>query len=271
MKFILLIILFSIPAIAQSDSTISYFQNGNISAIIRFNSGVRDGEANFFWENGNKKEELTYNNGRVEGLVKKYYENGKLSEMFVIQSGKREGPTSLFDSLGNYLDDIFYEEGILVVDKLILDDGKYSKLLASNDLTENRKENQPQQKKKKVNPNDPLPPVIEDNHNYEDDPAFYRTVELMPEPVGGMDAIYNKLHYPKQAKENGIEGIVTIMVYIERSGEVLDAQVVSGIGYGCDESARLAVFYHRFKPGMQRGQRVRIQMEIPVEFKLIRN
>ena len=271
MKSILLIILFSIPAIAQLDSTVSYFENGKISSIIRFNSGVRDGEASFFWESGNKKEELAYINGRVEGLVRRYYENGNLGEMFVIQNGKREGPTSLFDSLGNYVEDIFYEEGILVVDKLILDDGKYSKLLASNDLNENKNEKQPPPKKKKVNLNDPLPPVIEDNHNYEDDPAFYRTVELMPEPVGGMDAIYNKLHYPKEAIENGIEGIVTIMAYIDRNGEVLDAQVVQGIGYGCDESARLAIFYHRFKPGMQRGQKVKIQMEIPVEFKLNRN
>ena len=268
MKSILLLILFSVPVIAQLDSTISYFENGKISSIIRFNSGVRDGEASFFWENGNKKEEFTYINGRIEGLVKRFFENGNLREMFVIQSRKREGPTSLFDSLGNYVEDIFYEEGILVVDKLVLDDGKYTKLLASNDLVESEMENQPQQKKKKVDPNNPLPPVIEDNHNYEDDPAFYKTVELMPEPVGGMDAIYKKLHYPKEAKENGIEGIVTIMAYIERNGEVLDAQVVSGIGYGCDESARLAVYYHRFKPGMQRGQRVRIQMEIPVEFKL---
>ena len=271
MKTILLLILFSIQAIAQLDSTVSYFENGKISSIIRFNSGVRDGEASFFWESGNKKEELAYINGRVEGLVRRYYENGNLGEMFVIQNGKREGPTSLFDSSGNYVDDIFYEEGILVVDKLILDDGKYSKLLASNDLNENKNEKQPPPKKKKVNPNDPLPPVIEDNHNYEDDPAFYRTVELMPEPVGGMDAIYSKLYYPKEAEENGIEGIVTIMAYIDRNGEVLDAQVVQGIGYGCDESARLAVFYHRFKPGMQRGQKVKIQMEIPVEFKLNRN
>jgi len=151
MKSILLLILFSVPVIAQLDSTISYFENGKISSIIRFNSGVRDGEASFFWENGNKKEEFTYINGRIEGLVKRFFENGNLREMFVIQSRKREGPTSLFDSLGNYVEDIFYEEGILVVDKLVLDDGKYTKLLASNDLVESEMENQPQQKKKKVN------------------------------------------------------------------------------------------------------------------------
>ena len=49
---------------------------------------------------------------------------------------------------------------------------------------------------------------------------------------------------------------------------MLDAEVIEGIGYGCDESARLAIFYHRFKPGLQRGQRIKVQMDILVEFKL---
>jgi TonB family protein len=268
MMHILIILLFSSFISAQTDSTISYYENGSISSIIRFNKGVRDGDASFYWENGNKKEELTYINGRVEGLVRRYYQNGNLNEMFVIQNGRREGPTSLFDSLGNYVEDIFYEEGILVVDKLVLDDGKYSKVLASNNPGNTKTENKPEQKKKQVSPDDPLPPVIEENHNYEDDPAFYQTVEVMPEPVGGMEAIYKKLHYPKTAKENGIQGTVIIMVYIDRTGEVIEANVVKGIDPACDESARLAVYYHRFDPGMQRGQRVKVQMEIPVEFKL---
>jgi len=58
--------------------------------------------------------------------------------MFSIENGKREGPTSLFDSTGKYIDDIYYEEGILVVDKIVLDSGpkieekKLRKLLYSN-------------------------------------------------------------------------------------------------------------------------------------------
>ena len=83
-----------------------------------------------------------------------------------------------------------------------------------------------------------------------------------------MQAIYNKLSYPKQAIENNIQGTVIIRAFIDRDGEVLDAQVIKGIGYGCDESAKLAIFYHRFKPGLQRGQRVKVQMDIPIEFKL---
>ena len=65
--------------------------------------------------------------------------------------------------------------------------------------------------------------------------------------------------------------MVKILTFVDRDGEVLDAQVVEGIGYGCDEAARLAILYHRFKPGLIKGQKVKVQMEIPIEFKLDEN
>ena len=76
------------------------------------------------------------------------------------------------------------------------------------------------------------------------------------------------MRYPEEAKDDEIEGTVKILAFIDRNGEVIDAQVLEGIGHGCDEAARQAVYYHRFKPGLQRGQKVKVQMVIPIEFKL---
>ncbi len=265
--FILFIVLF-VKTFCQSDSLVNYFDNNKIKSVVHLNNDVRDGEATFYWENGNIKEKLTYVNGRVEGLVRRYDESGVLREMFTIENGKREGPTSLFDSTGTYIDDVYYEEGILVVEKIVLDEGPGEVTSTSELYAENKQPDKKNINKKNVDPNNPLPPDIEEEHNYEDDPAFYKTVEIMPEPIGGMDAIYKKIGYPEEAKENEIEGIVKILAMIDRDGEVLDAQVIEGIGYGCDEAARLAVFYHRFKPGLIRGQKVKVQMEILIEFKL---
>jgi protein TonB len=172
----------------------------------------------------------------------------------------------LFDSTGQYVDDIYYEEGILVVDKIVLDSGEKNK----EQITKKTTVVKPPitQKKKKQNNDDPLPPAIEEEKNYEDDPAFYTTVEVMPEPYGGMEAIYKKIGYPKEAKEEKVEGVVKVLTFIDRDGEVLDAQVAEGIGFGCDEAARLAILYHRFKPGLIKGQKVKVQMEIPIAFKL---
>ncbi len=258
-----ILVALTVNAFSQEDSVITYFDNNSIESIVHYKNGVRDGEAIYFWENGNIKQELSYFNGRVNGLVRNINENGLIREMYSIVDGKREGPTSYFDSLGVYVDDIFYTEGMLDVEEEPL---RHSN---SNDkLTENKINRTKKKTKKKIDTDQPLPPTIEEERNLEEDPAFYLSVEVMPEPIGGMKAIYKKLSYPKQAKENGVEGTVVIRTFIDRDGEVLDAEVVEGIGYGCDESARIAIFYHRFKPGLQKGQRIKVQMDISVEFKL---
>lgn len=260
----ILFLIAMIELTAQTDSVVSYFNNEKIESIIHVIGEVRDGDAKFFWENGNIKEELSYVNGRVEGLVRKYNQEGILREMFSIEDGKREGPTSLFDSTGRYFNDIYYEEGILVVDKIVLDSGIKEKtnkeILTANPLAK--------QKENKQNNDDPLPPVIEEEKNYKDDTTFYKAVEVMPEPYGGMEALYKKIGYPKEAKDEKIEGTVKVLVFVDKDGEVLDVRVVEGIGYGCDEAVRTGILYHRFKPGLIKGQKVKVEMEISIVFKL---
>jgi TonB family protein len=252
---------------AQIDSVVNFHSNGNIKSIVHYNNGVRDGDAKFYWKDGKIKRELSYFNGRVDGLVSEYDKNGTLREMFNIVNGKREGPASYFDSLGNFIKDVFYTEGFLDVEEEPLTYSKFDDVLASNQTNEGEKTVIKKQIDKKVDPNQLLPPEVEEK-DFEEDPAFYLSVEVMPEPIGGMKAIYKKVYYPQNAIKNNIEGTVTVRVFIDRDGEVLDAKVIEGLGYGCDDSARMAIFYHRFKPGLQRGQRIKVQMDIPVEFKL---
>jgi TonB family protein len=266
---IISLFILTIELTAQQDSVVTYYNNGNTKLIVHLRENFRDGDAKFYWDNGNLKQELSYMNGRVEGLVRRYNEEGILQEMFSIEDGKREGPTSLFDSTGKYIDDIFYEEGILVVDKIILDTGPKKEETSSEEkLAVNTST---KQTKKKQSSGDQLPPVIEEEKNYEDDPAFYKTVEVMPEPYGGKDALYKKIGYPYEAKEEEIEGTVKAMVFVDRDGEVLDVQILEGIGYGCDEAVKTSILYHRFKPGLIRGQKVKVQMEMAFEFKLNEN
>ena len=159
----ILLLIFTFELTAQQDSVITYYNNGNTKSIVHLRDNFRDGDAKFFWENGNIKEELSYINGRVEGLVRKYNEDGILQEMFSIEDGKREGPTSLFDSTGKYVDDIFYEEGILVVDKIVLDTGPTKEEKTSEETKVEGNVNQ--QKRKKQSSDDQLPPVIEEEKN----------------------------------------------------------------------------------------------------------
>jgi len=263
--FFIIFFIVTIELVAQPDSLITYYSNGKIESIVHLRDNFRDGDASFFWDNGNIKEELSYVNGRVEGLVRRYNRDGVLQEMFSIENGRREGPTSLFDSTGKYIDDIYYEEGILVVDKIVLDSGPKEEEKPENDVAVDPPINS---KKQNQNNEDQLPPVIEEEKDYADDPAFYKTVEVMPEPYGGIEALYKKIGYPYEAKEEEIEGTVTALVFIDRDGEVLDVQILKGIGYGCDDAVKTAILYHRFKPGLIRGQKVKVQMEMSFEFKL---
>lgn len=261
----LIFLLVSINVFSQKDTIKTYFPNGNIQSQIPYENKIRQGEAIFYWENGNLKEKKNYVNDKVTGTVTTYYQDGKPQEQFSIQDGKRFGVTSYYDSTGKSTDAVF-EDGVRKGQDFLLigeyREEDYQKLLAE------WKAKQLKQLNKK---NDfSLPPTEEENKIMDDDPAYFMNAEVMPKPIGGMNTIYKKLVYPEEAREKKIEGTVKILTFIEKDGEVSNAQVVEGIGYGCDESARLSVYYTRFKPGLQKGKRIKVQMTIPIEFKLDR-
>jgi TonB family protein len=266
--FLLIFIFFAIKVSAQLDTIKTYYPNGNLEAAVVYEKNVRQGESFFYWENGNLKEKRNYINDKVEGGVTNYYLNGKTKENYFIENGKRIGPYVHFDSLGTIIDQAYFEEGrrdgqeYLLVGKFRKEDR--DKLIA--------KWKEQQEKKKNSSSEDEfiLPPVEQPVITLNADSVYFADVEVMPEPIGGMNTIYKKLVYPKEAREKKIEGTVKIQAYIEKNGEVSSAQVLEGIGYGCDENARLSVYYTRFKPGLQKGNRVKVQLIIPIEFKLDR-
>ncbi|QQS35725.1 MAG: TonB family protein [Ignavibacteriales bacterium] len=267
MKIILYIIIFLVHynLSAQDGLIKNYFPDGKVESEINFNKNIREGEAKFYYENGNLKEERFYVNGRVEGLVRVFNENGKIKELINLENGKREGPSTLFDEEGNYLTDINYSDGKRVIpEEKIIEEPVIAKV-----EEEKAPDETPVKKEKKKNDNGEIaPPPLMVEDELENDPAFYMTVEVMPEPVGGFEKIQKKIKYPQEAFERGIQGEVKVMTFINEYGDVERAEVVQGLGYGCDEIARIAVYYTKFKPGLQRGKPVKVQMTIPVEFKL---
>lgn len=112
----------------------------------------------------------------------------------------------------------------------------------------------------------PPPPIQEEE---EEIPVeFFVAVEEMPEPIGGIQGIQQKIIYPEIAKRAGVQGRVYVKAFVDESGTVKKAEVIKGIGAGCDEAAIDAVLKTRFKPGKQRGKPVRVQVSIPILFKL---
>ncbi|MCQ6957427.1 energy transducer TonB [Mucilaginibacter aquariorum] len=101
----------------------------------------------------------------------------------------------------------------------------------------------------------------------------YINVEVMPQPVGGLDAwskfLNRNLRFPAAAQEAGIGGRVIVSFVIEKDGRLTDITVVRGVGYGMDEEAlRVLKLAKPWKPGIQNGNPVRVRYSIPMNFQL---
>ena len=70
---------------------------------------------------------------------------------------------------------------------------------------------------------------------------IFMVVEEEPTPVGGMQAFYaylaEELKYPSLAIRLGVSGNVFVRFVVEKDGTITQAEVMKGIGAGCDEEA----------------------------------
>lgn len=111
----------------------------------------------------------------------------------------------------------------------------------------------------------PPPPPTHPDHSEED---FYVVVEEMPELIGGLAQLQQKIKYPEEARRAGIEGRVYVQFIINEQGDVEKPRVIRGIGGGANEEALRVIREAKFQPGMQRGKPVRVQYSIPFFFSL---
>lgn len=114
----------------------------------------------------------------------------------------------------------------------------------------------------------PPPPPAKKEEVDDAEPVFFVAVEEMPEPIGGIGAIQEKIVYPEIAKRAGVQGRVFVKAFVNEAGDVNRVELIRGIGAGCDEAAMDAVKQTKFKPGKQRGKPVKVQVTVPVLFKL---
>lgn len=120
---------------------------------------------------------------------------------------------------------------------------------------------------------EPAPEVVQAEEKKVETQEVFRVVEQMPSFPDGTAALLKflaqNIEYPTIAKENGVEGMVVVQFVVERDGSIAGAQVVKGIGAGCDEEAlRVVRAMPKWQPGKQRGQPVRVQFNLPIRFKL---
>lgn len=101
----------------------------------------------------------------------------------------------------------------------------------------------------------------------------FMVVEKQPEFPGGMYALMKYLSsnimYPVEAQKQNIQGRVICTFIVEKDGSLSDIKVNRGIDPLLDEeSVRVIESMPSWKPGMQRGKKVRTRFTLPIVFRL---
>ena len=108
----------------------------------------------------------------------------------------------------------------------------------------------------------------------EEEAIPFQLVEEKPTFNGG-DAnefskwVNSKLQYPEIAKENGVQGRVTLQFTVNPDGSVSNVKVLRGVDSSLDkEAVRVVSMSPKWKPGKQRDRAVKVTYTFPVIFQL---
>lgn len=81
--------------------------------------------------------------------------------------------------------------------------------------------------------------------------------------------VYNNIEYPEIAKENGIQGRVTVQFTIDKDGSVKDVKVLRSVDSSLDkEAVRVIQKSPKWSPGKQRNKPVKVKYTFPIIFQL---
>ncbi len=108
----------------------------------------------------------------------------------------------------------------------------------------------------------------------EEEAIPFQLVEEKPSFMGG-DAnqfsvwVNKRLVYPEIAKENGVQGRVTLQFTVEKDGSVTKVKVLRGVDPSLDkEAVRVVSMSPKWNPGKQRDRAVPVTYTFPVYFQL---
>ncbi|HEV7380829.1 MAG TPA: TonB family protein [Dyadobacter sp.] len=102
----------------------------------------------------------------------------------------------------------------------------------------------------------------------------YTQFEVQPEFAGGLPSMYNYLatniKYPQAAAKKNIQGRVFTTFVVCEDGTLCDFEILQGLDKNIDNEALRVIegMSGKWKPGWQRGQKVRVKYNLPINFQL---
>ena len=102
---------------------------------------------------------------------------------------------------------------------------------------------------------------------------LFSVVEVMPQYPGGqiamMKYIMENMKYPEQAMKEGIQGRVAVSFIVEKDGSISNVRPIHSVHTLLDkEAVRVVKSMPKWSPGKQHGKPVRVQLIVPIMFKL---
>jgi len=246
-KHLIIIILFVSVRIFYSQNGIirSYYPDGNLYYEISYVNDVLDGTSYWYYPNGNLKLMKEFSKGKLNGFVREFYESGFIKEEFYVKDGIKDGTHRIYYENGALKEINIYEEGKLLTSNKFDYDPYY---IAPPELYLAGNRQQEILKKKKQ--------------------ELICDVDICPIPIGGIKTIQDNLIYPEHALMYGLEGEVILIASIDEKGDVINTEVIKGLGLGCNEAAEEAVKKTKFIPGQKDGKVVPSRVTLKVEFKI---
>lgn len=219
------------PVDSNSVTKRTYYKSGQIKEERNYSVykyNKLGGKLKEWNENGQLLKDIDYKDGEFNGKLKEWYGNGQLRRDIDYKDGKLNGYLLLYWDNGKPKRIDNYEDNKLIQGKCFDSEGKETK---------------------------------------------YYNCEKMPEFSGGTNELMNyiakEIKYPKKIKRKGIEGLVVVCFIVDKDGSISDVKIIKSVNNKLDKEAiRVVKKMPKWEPGMQDGDAIRVQLNLPINYHL---
>ncbi len=124
-----------------------------------------------------------------------------------------------------------------------------------------------------INEGDEVEKYVDIDEPIDNSPVETWQVEVTAKFPGGLEALYkfigNNIKYPEQARDIGIVGRVYIKFVVDKSGKIINPEVIRSPDLLLsNEALRVVKMFPNWEPAIQNLERVSTYYTIPINFKL---
>ena len=221
----------------RDGKTIKRYDDGKLRSLFTYVKNIKEGQAIEGSYTGN------YKNGERFGNWQMFYENVKILSTNYNEKGELHGQDTSWTKEGKLAAIRMYKNNEKVKEEVFIE-----KTMTPEFQVVEKMPLFPSEKCSKIE-SDSLKKMCADN--------------VM------LKHIYSNIKYPTFARVNGIEGTALLSFVVEKDGSIAQIKVLNGV---CDEikaeCIRVINSFPTWQPGYQRGEPVRVQFNLPINFRL---